>query len=118
VAPAIELVVIFLPEILGFVSRKLREEELRKTIDNQVIPSVQREFRTKLPELLQAQVDGLIEQAVHEFKTAIEEKRQLLESVVAEQSSPARAARVKALDAAEAGLTSVANEVVALESAR
>lgn len=118
VAPAIELVVIFLPEILGFVSRKLREEELRKTIDNQVIPSVQREFRTKLPELLQAQVDGLIEQAVHEFKTAIEEKRQLLESVVAEQSSPARAARVKALDAAEAGLTSVANEVVALEAAR
>ena len=118
VAPAIELVVIFLPEILGFVSRKLREEELRKTIDNQVIPSVQREFRTKLPELLQAQVDGLIEQAVHEFKTAIEEKRQLLESVVAEQSSPARAARVKALDAGEAGLTSVANEVVALESAR
>lgn len=118
VAPAIELVVIFLPEILGFVSRKLREEELRKTIDNQVIPSVQREFRTKLPEVLQAQVDGLIEQAVHEFKTAIEEKRQLLESVVAEQSSPARAARVKALDAAEAGLTSVANEVVALESAR
>ncbi len=118
VAPAIELVVIFLPEILGFVSRKLREEELRKTIDNQVIPSVQREFRTKLPELLQAQVDGLIEQAVHEFKTAIEEKRQLLESVVAEQSSPARAARVKALDAAEAGLISVANEVVALEAAR
>ncbi len=118
VAPAIELVVIFLPEILGFVSRKLREEELRKTIENQVIPSVQREFRTKLPELLQAQVDGLIEQAVHEFKTAIEEKRQLLESVVAEQSSPARAARVKALDAAEAGLISVANEVVALEAAR
>lgn len=118
VAPAIELVVIFLPEILGFVSRKLREEELRKTIDNQVIPSVQREFRTKMPELLQAQVDGLIEQAVHEFKTAIEEKRQLLESVVAEQSSPARAARVKALDAAEAGLISVANEVVALEAAR
>lgn len=118
VAPAIELVVIFLPEILGFVSRKLREEELRKTIDNQVIPAVQREFRTKLPELLQAQVDGLIEQAVHEFKTAIEEKRQLLESVVAEQSSPARAARVKALDAAEAGLTSIATEVAALETAR
>ena len=118
VAPAIELVVIFLPEILGFVSRKLREEELRKTIDNQVIPSVQREFRTKLPELLQAQVDGLIEQAVHEFKTAIDEKRLLLESVVAEQSSPARAARVKALDAAEAGLTSIATEVAALEAAR
>ncbi len=118
VAPAIELVVIFLPEILGFVSRKLREEELRKTIDNQVIPSVQREFRTKLPELLQAQVDGLIEQAAHEFKTAIEEKRQLLESVVAEQGSPARAARVKALDAAEAGLASIATEVAALEAAR
>lgn len=118
VAPAIELVVIFLPEILGLVSRKLREEELRKTIDNQVIPSVQREFRTKLPELLQAQVDGLIAQAVHEFKAAIEEKRQLLESVVAEQSSPARAARVEALDAAEAGLAAIASEVAALEAAR
>jgi|GEM_PF-334145 len=118
VAPAIELVVIFLPEILGFVSRKLREEELRKTIDNQVIPSLQREFRTKLPELLQAQVDGLIAQAVHEFKAAIEEKRQLLESVVAEQSSPARAARVEALDAAEAGLAAIATEVAALEAAR
>ena len=118
VAPAIELVVIFLPEILGFVSRKLREEELRKTIDNQVIPSVQREFRTKLPELLQAQVDGLIAQAVHEFKAAIEEKRQLLESVVAEQSSPARAARVEALDAADAGLAAIATEVAALETAR
>lgn len=118
VAPAIELVVIFLPEILGLVSRKLREEELRKIIDNQVIPSVQCEFRTRLPELLQEQVDGLILQAVQEFRGAMDEKRKLLETVVAEQDSPARAARMQALDAAEAGLAAVANDIAALEAAR
>jgi len=118
VAPAIELVVIFLPEILSFISRKMREDELRKTIENQVIPSVQREFRTKLPELLQEQIDSLIQQAVLEFKVAIEEKRQLLESVVAEQDSPARAARAQALSAAEDGLAAIATEVAALEAAR
>ncbi|MNI18805.1 hypothetical protein D3C73_722230 [compost metagenome] len=79
---------------------------------------MQREFRTRLPELLQEQVDGLIQQAVQEFRGAMDEKRKLLETVVAEQDSPARAARMQALDAAEAGLAAVANDIAALEAAR
>ena len=83
-APIIELVIIFLPDLLsGLFSnyqKKKQEEQVRNTIMTQIIPSLKRELRTKLPEIFNKQVQEMIENISNQFESIIEEKKQTIEA--------------------------------------
>jgi len=81
--PIIELVIIFLPELLGGLfenyKKKKQEEQIRNTLLTQVIPSLKRELRSKLPEIFNQQVQEMIKSISQQFEGVIEEKSQTIE---------------------------------------
>jgi len=83
-APIIELVIIFLPNLLGGFfekyQQKKQEEQFRDTIMTQIIPSLKRELRSKLPTIFNQQVQEMIKNISTQFEGIIEEKSQTIES--------------------------------------
>jgi len=84
-APIVELVIIFLPELLGGLfenyQKQKQEEQIRNSILTQIIPSLKRELRSKLPEIFNQQVQEMIHSISSQFEHVIEEKKQTIESV-------------------------------------
>ena len=83
-APIIELVIIFLPDLLGGLFEKYQQDKQREQIKNalltQVIPSLKRELRAKLPEIFNQQVQEMITSISQQFEGAIEDKKQAIET--------------------------------------
>lgn len=82
VNPLIELAIIFLPNILAFFNEGRQRDQLRQKIVNEVIPSVKRELRDKLPALLNEQLDGLVAQIGAEFEREIGEKQKIIDGLM------------------------------------
>lgn len=76
VLPVLELIIVFLPDLLSGFFEKKKRESVKNVILVEVIPSVKRELRDKLPELFQAQLTSLISQIGAEFEQSISEKQQ------------------------------------------
>ena len=89
-APIVEIVLIFLPEILSKLfssnKQKQQEEQIRSSILTQVIPSIKRELRAKLPEIFQKQVKELIINISTEFESIINEKQVAIENAEKEKN--------------------------------
>ncbi len=86
VNPLIELAIIFLPNILSFINEGRQRDQLRQKILNEVIPSVKRELRGKLPQLLNAQLDNLVAQVSAEFEHEIGEKQKIINELQSNRS--------------------------------
>jgi len=80
--PFLELLIVFLPDIISFISsiseKKRQEEELRRNILSKVIPSVKRKLGESLPSLFNEQVMELINSISSEFETKLEEKKKAI----------------------------------------
>jgi hypothetical protein len=81
--PIVELVIIFLPELLGAFfdnyQKRKQEEQIKTNLHTQVIPSLKRELRVKLPEIFNQQVQEMISNISNQFEQVIEEKRVTIE---------------------------------------
>ena len=62
VMPLLELVVVFLPDIINFFRKRRQEEEIRNQLIGTVIPSVQSKIRSELPKHFDEQVNALIDE--------------------------------------------------------
>jgi GTPase SAR1 family protein len=84
VAPVVELIIIFLPEILSGLMKKSREqrqlEEVRSSILTRTIPDVKLKLRGQLPEIFNEQVKVLINEIGSQFESKVEEQRQIIAS--------------------------------------
>jgi len=82
--PIIELVIIFLPEILGGFFEKYQEKKQKEQIENmiltKIIPSLKRELRSKVPQIFNQQVQEMIKNISNQFEDIIEEKKQIIEA--------------------------------------
>ena len=82
--PILEVVIVFLPELLSWFterySQKKQQEQIRTTVLTEVIPKIKRELRAKLPEFFNEQVQTLIRDVASRFEGVIEEKRQIIEN--------------------------------------
>ena len=92
VNPLIELAIIFLPQILSFVNEGRQRDQLRQKVTNEIIPSVKRELRDRLPVLLAEQMEVLVTQVSVEFEREIGEKQKLIDELVASRNHDAEAA--------------------------
>ena len=84
VAPVIELIIIFLPEILAGFMKKSKEqkqvEAIRSSILTRTIPDVKSKLRSQLPEIFNEQVRVLIDEIGSQFESKVEEQRQIIAS--------------------------------------
>lgn len=92
VNPLIELAIIFLPSILAFINEGRQREQLRQKVITEVIPSVKRELRDRLPALLNEQIDALVTQVSSEFEREISEKQSLIDELASNRQQNAQAA--------------------------
>lgn len=92
VNPLIELAIIFLPQILSFFNEGRQRDQLRQKVTNEIIPSVKRELRDRLPALLAEQMDVLVTQVGAEFGHEIVEKQKLINELVTTRNQNAEAA--------------------------
>lgn len=92
VNPLIELAIIFLPQILSFFNEGRQRDQLRQKVTNEIIPSVKRELRDRLPALLAEQMDVLVTQVGAEFGHEIGEKQKLIDELVTTRNQDAEAA--------------------------
>ncbi len=90
-APILEIVIIFLPNILsaifGAAQKKKQEEEIKNHLLTNAIPSIKREIRGKLQELFTENVNTLIQQISAKFEDELKEKKESIQKIQIEKQS-------------------------------
>lgn len=85
IKPLLELVIIFLPDILSDLFLKYRQqnqrEEIKAMILTMVIPKLKRHLKVKLPAIFEEQITALINQISLEFQQNLAEKQKIIESM-------------------------------------
>ncbi|MCW4153679.1 dynamin family protein [Halomonas sp. 18H] len=87
VAPLIELLIIFLPELLSGLMRKRQREELRAKITGEMIPGVKRELQGKLPVVFDEQLEQLVREVSESFEGKIKDQQTMLERVAEDKKA-------------------------------
>ena len=82
--PIMEIIIIFLPQILsGFFKKqqqKKQAEQIRNTLLQQIIPAMKKELRTHLAKIFTKHVQEMIVGISHQFEGIIQEKQDIIAS--------------------------------------
>lgn len=85
VAPVVEIIIILLPEILNFISGKLQENNKREKIKESIsaqIPSIKRQVREKVVEVLKKNSASMISAISEKFDTELSKKQAEIEEAM------------------------------------
>ena len=85
VFPLLELVIIFLPDLLAPFFEARRRETIENTIRTTVIPGIKSSLHDKLPEIFKEQVALVIGQVGAQFESAIADKKAAIEKLEQER---------------------------------
>lgn len=116
VAPVIEVVIIFLPDILSYFGKGIREQKARLAIEQQlsgeIIPQIKSKIRSMLPELLTRSIAELINSISAQFEQEIQQKKADIAQSVAEKAAHADQIdrQIQALNHSKECLTALANQ--------
>jgi len=112
-APIVELLIIFLPEILNGLmanfQKKQQEERIRNAIITKMIPALKRKLRESLPQIFNKQVEDMIKNISAQFENEIAKKRDTISSTQKEIKE-----KITDIDETIATYTSVSNEIKSL----
>lgn len=108
-------VLLFLPEIISLFTKGEKErrqrEQVEQAIINNVIPQIQQQLNTVLPDLMNQNITALINQVSEQFEEQLQQKRNEIE--VAEAEKAAKAAELEStiseLESGKQQLTIAAN---------
>ena len=82
--PILELVIVFLPDILntifGSMQKEKQKNQIRQAILTDIIPSLKRELRVKLPSIFNEQINRIINDIASQFELVIQQKKESIES--------------------------------------
>lgn len=78
IAPILELVLIFLPDILSFVSKYFERNKVQEQIENVAIPRLCGELAPKIKESMDSVQSSLMQEIEEKFQTEIEEQMKVL----------------------------------------
>lgn len=83
--PVLEIVIVFLPEIIRFFSSFNAKEKARSNLLNSVFPGIKSEMRKALPEIIDEQLHALLDSVSSEFEGQINQQRSLVAAYQHEQ---------------------------------
>lgn len=118
VAPVLEVIVIFLPDIIQFIAQKTQERKMREQVEQQImhtiIPNIKNKIRESLPNIFNEQVSMLIAQISEEFETQLKQKYDEIQ--VAEAEKAKKSAELESLivqlENGKQQLTTIANQTL------
>ena len=90
VNPLLEIIIIFLPDIISFFTQGYAEnkkrEQARDQIISNVIPSIKAKLRSEMPALLNEQISAMIEVVSDKFEEQLRQKEAEITKVAEEKS--------------------------------
>ena len=75
VMPLLELVIIFLPDIIAYFQKRKQEDQIRNQLIGSVIPSIKSKLRSELPKNFEEQVNALIDENAAALDSQIKAKQ-------------------------------------------
>lgn len=81
IAPIIELVIIFLPEVLRVLFGKNEKEKIRERLQQEIFPSIKAEIRKELPDTLSQGLVAMLNDISDRFENKISKQQALLETL-------------------------------------
>ena len=108
-------VLLFLPEIISLFTKGEKErrqrEQVEQAIINNVIPQIQQQLNTVLPDLMNQNITALINQVSEQFEEQLQQKRNEIEAAEAEKAAKAAEleSTISELESGKQQLTIAAN---------
>lgn len=84
VNPLVELVIIFLPDILKMFNSGNEREKLRQKLSGEVFPSIKAELREKIPAIIDEQLSAMLKKISDDFEEQITKQKQVVDSIAEE----------------------------------
>ena len=116
--PLLEVVIVFLPEIIlfftqGYAENKKREQA-REQIINSVIPSVKTKLRSEMPSLLNEQISAMIEAVSDKFEEQLRQKEAEISKAVKEKGDDVQdiEAQILALENAKEEIKTLTTKIL------
>lgn len=114
VAPVVELLIVFLPDILPALFAGSVREKMRNTVMTDMIPAIQEELRQELPAIFEQQLEALVRQVGVKFEEVLRDKqdaiRQQEEAVRVDAVNVAE--RLASLQGLQRTLTTLAQQTI------
>lgn len=112
VAPVLELVIIFLPEILRAVNAVREQQNIRVKLQNELIPGIKAELRATLPAILDEQLAAMLAKVNEGFEEQIRNQRDIIAASrqQGEAHQAETAARIKALEELSGAMKALATQ--------
>ncbi|OFM31719.1 dynamin family protein [Neisseria sp. HMSC068C04] len=111
----VSAVLLFLPEIISLFTKGERErrqrEQVEQAIINNVIPQIQQQLNSVLPDLMNQNITALINQVSEQFEEQLQQKRNEIEAAEAEKAAKAveLESTINELESGKQQLTTAAN---------
>ncbi len=108
-------VLLFLPEIISLFTKGEKErrqrEQVEQAIINNVIPQIQQQLNSVLPDLMNQNITALINQVSEQFEEQLQQKRNEIEAAEAEKAAKAAEleSMINELESGKQQLTTAAN---------
>lgn len=85
IIPAVELLVLFLPELLGFLGKIGQKDRLQQKIQSEVFPQIKSKLRPVILELTIDRIRELVQDIGQSFESEIAQKMEILQQLEAER---------------------------------
>lgn len=113
--PLLEVVIVFLPDIINYFTKEFHERRMREKVEHQInniIPEISQKISQTLPEIFNARIRDLIAEISGKFEAELAQKRAEIEKAAAEkqQSAAMIEQEIVSLNQAKSKLTSLATE--------
>lgn len=114
VAPVVELLIIFLPQILPGLFADNAREKMRAAVMTDLIPAIKEELRKELPAIVDQQLATLINQVGAQFEGVLREKQDAVRQHedVTRADAAEVAERAGKLEQAQGALTALAEKTI------
>ena len=118
VNPLLEIIIIFLPDIISFFTQGYTEnkkhEQARDQIISNVIPSIKAKLRSEMPALLNEQISAMIEVVSDKFEEQLRQKEAEISKAIEEKSEDMQAieAQILALENAKEEIRALTTQIL------
>lgn len=118
VNPLLEIIIVFLPDIISFFTNSMAEskkrDQAREQIVGNIIPSIKTKLREEMPSLINEQIEAMIETVSTKFDEQLKQKEVEIKTTMDEknQEKEVAEARIKELDSAKEQIKSLATKAI------
>ncbi len=91
ISPLLEIVIVFLPEIISFFTEKSQkrkqEEQIKEKLLSDIIPSLKTKLRNSLPDIFNKQINTVIESIGERFEEQLKQKEEEIIKIEEEKNN-------------------------------